>query len=100
MPVAKGLPERPKAKKFQTTAEYLRAMESYTAALENWIDVECFNTGADETTPEEPPKTAEEIEKEKARVIKEILTTFCLVNEKAVKDWIVKKWPHGIGLYE
>jgi hypothetical protein len=45
MPVAKGLPERPKAKNFQTQAEYTSALESYVDALENWIDIECFNTG-------------------------------------------------------
>ncbi len=93
MPVVKGLPERPKEKGFKTL-EYLRALESYVDALENWIDIECFNTGADEA--EEKKLSV----KEAKNAITDLLEVVYRIDEKTLKEWIVHKYPHGAGLYE
>jgi len=47
VPVVKGLPERPKSTDFTCSGEYMKALETYVDALENWIDVRAFQDGDD-----------------------------------------------------
>jgi hypothetical protein len=98
MPVVKGLPERPKAKNFQTSAEYTKAMESYTDALENWIDIRAFQDGDDEQ-PEIKGKADFKIKFQKD-AIPMLLNALFLVDEAGFKKFILEKFPHGVGLIE
>jgi hypothetical protein len=99
MPVVKGLPERPKKELFyQSLPTYVLALEKYCDDLENWIDLRAFQDGDDEE-PTDISKIAN-IKEQNEQLVKQLLTLFGKTNEKVLKEWIVHKWPKGIGLYE
>jgi len=109
MPVVKGLPERPKikAKEYNihdfnldpfTFYNYLKNLEKYCDALENWIDIRAFQDGDDEH--QELKGTAEfkmSIEKD---AIPMLIKALLIANEEEVKKVILEKYPHGVGLIE
>jgi hypothetical protein len=109
MPVAKGLPERPQAKNYgisdtnnpqaitfnvTTFANYLKELNTYIDALENWIDIRAFQDGDDEETIETKVQKANELEKTRINLFNAVLTQLCIIDEKTVKEFVNHKWPN------
>jgi hypothetical protein len=97
MPVAKGLPERPK--KGLSLIDYILALEKYVDDLENFIDARCFQDGDDEDTEKEQENSVL-IKKETKDVIMDLLGVLAILDEATLKEFIAKKYPDGVGLFE